>query len=209
MMRESLRLLVLTGLILGGAAAAAGEGGKNFVLSIDGREVGLDLGETIEVPGANGQTMKVTLKRADQVTFRGGMLSFTHRGDLTVSSTSLDKDITQHLLASANGTVVIVQEYTSLDPTSLLELMLTTITDEPVAAGAKLTKTETSREVAGRQIKGLKAELVSGSDKTHVEAYTLGGSGKGVVIITQLADDYRDIDQAILDGFWSSLSLKL
>lgn len=208
-MRESLRLLVLTGLILGAAGAAAGEAGKNFVLSIDGREFGLDLGETVEVTGADGQKLKVSLKRADAVTFRGGMLSFTHRGDLTVSSTSLDKDITQHLLASANGTVVIVQEYTSLDPTSLLDLMLTTITDEPVAAGAKLTKTETARDVAGRQIKGLKAELVNGSDRTHVEAYTFGGGGKGVVIITQLADDYRDIDQAILDGFWSSLSLKL
>jgi hypothetical protein len=209
-MRESLRLLVLTGLILGAAtASAAGEAGKNFVLTIDGREVGLDLGETVEVPGANGQKMKVALRRAEQVTFRGGLLSFSHRGDLTVSSTSLDKDITQHLIASANGTVIIVQEYTALDPTSLLDLMLTTITDEPVAAGAKLTKAETSREVAGRRIKGLKAELVSSSDKTHVETYTLGGNGKGVIIITQLADDFRDIDRAILDGFWSSLSLDL
>ena len=208
-MQATLRFLVLTGLILAAAAAAAGEEAKNFVLSIDGQEVGIDLGESVEVTGANGQKMKVSLKRAEQVTFHGGMLSFTHRGDLTVSSTAIDKDITQHLLASANGTVIIVQEYTGLDPTSLLELMLTTITEESAAAGGKLTKAETQRDVAGRKIKGLKAEVVSGSDKTHVEAYTLGTSGKGLVIITQLSDDNRDVDQAMLEGFWKSLAIKL
>ena len=208
-MQATLRLIVLAGLIVGAAAAAAGEGAKNFVLSIDGQEVGIDLGESIEVTAADGQRMKVSLKRAEQVTFHGGMLSFTHRGDLTVSSTTLDKDITQHLLASANGTVIIVQEYTGLDPTSLLELMLTTITEEPVAAGGKLTKAESTREVPGRQLKGLKAEVASGSDKTHVEAYTVGTKGKGLVIITQLSDDYREVDQGLLDGFWKSLEIKL
>lgn len=208
-MQATLRVIVLAGLILGAAAAAAGEGAKNFVLSIDGQEVGIDLGESIEVTGTSGQKMTVSLKRAEQLTFHGGMLSFTHRGDLTVSSTTIDKDITQHLLASANGTVIIVQEYTGLDPTSLLELMLTTITEEPVAAGGKLTKAATEREVSGRKIKGLKGEVVSGSDKTHVEAYTLGTTGKGLVIITQLSDDNRDVDQALLDGFWKSLQIKL
>lgn len=208
-MHATLRLIVLAGLVVGTAAAAAGEAGKSYVLSIDGQEVGIDLGESVEVTGTGGQKIKVSLKRAEQVTFRGAMLGFSHRGDLAVSSTTLDKDITQHLLASANGTVIIIQEYTGLDPTSLLDLMLTTITEESVAAGGKLTKAATEREVSGRKIKGLKAEVVSGSDKTHVEAYTLGSAGKGLVIITQLSDDYRDVDQGLLDMFWKTLEIKL
>ena len=28
-------------------------------------------------------------------------------------------------------------------------------------------------------------------------------------IITQLSDDYREVDQGLLDGFWKSLEIKL
>lgn len=206
-----IHLGAVTALMLGtlGGLALADEQGKNFVLSVDGKEVGIDIGDTLEVDTAGGRKIKLSLKRAAEVTHRGGMLSFSHRGDLGVSSTDIDKNIRQHLLASANGTIIIVQEYSGLDPTSLLELMLTSVTEESVAAGGKMTKAEARREAAGREIKGVKAELVNGSDKTHVEAYTLGSDGKGLVIITQIADDYRDADQPLLDLFWKSLKLKL
>jgi hypothetical protein len=187
--------------------ASAEEQGKNFVLTVDGREIGIDIGDSLEVEMADGRKVKVALKRAEEVTFHGEMLSFAHRGDLAVSSTKNDTGIRQHLLASANGTVIIVQEYARLDPTSLLELMLTSVTEESVAAGGKLTRTEATRKVSGRDIKGLKAEVVNGRDKTLVEAYTLGSTGKGLVIITQIADDSRDTDQAVLDMFWKTLSL--
>jgi hypothetical protein len=191
-----------------GTPSLSEEQDKNYVLTVDGKEVGIDLGENIDVEISGGQKVKIALRRAEQVTFRGAMLSFAHRGDLSVSSSAIDKDITQHLLASANGTVIIVQEYAGLDPTSLVELMLTSVAEESVAAGGKITKSPTARSAGSREIKGLKAEVVNGSDKTHIETYALGGSGKGIVIITQISDDYRDIDQALLDGFWASLLLK-
>lgn len=206
-----IHLGAVAALMLGtlGGLALADEQGKNFVLSVDGKEVGIDIGDTLEVDTADGQKIKLSLKRAAEVTHRGDMLSFSHRGELGVSNTDIDKDIRQHLLATANGTIIIVQEYAGLDPTSLLELMLTSVTEESVAAGGKMTKAESKREAGGREIKGLKAELVNGSDKTHVEVYTLGTAGKGLVIITQIADDYLDIDQAVLDLFWKSVKLKL
>lgn len=201
-------LAVLIPLVLAGPATSD-EQDKNFVVTVDGKEVGIDIGDTLEVDTADGKKIKLALKRAAEVTHRGNMLSFAHRGDLGVSSSDIDKDIRQHLLASANGTIIIVQEYAGLDPTSLLELMLTSVTEESIAAGGKMTKAEAKREAGGREIKGLKAEIVNGSDKTHVEAFTLGAGGKGIVIITQIADDYRDTDQALLDLFWKSLKLKL
>jgi hypothetical protein len=209
-MRQALlRFLSNVLVLVVGPIATACEQDKNYVLTIDGREVGIDLGDSLEVEAGGGQKVKIGLRRAEQITFRGAFLSFAHRGDLAVSTSKLDKDLTQHLLASGNGTVIIVQEYAGLDPTSLLELMLTTITQESIAAGGKMSKSGTTREAGGRQIQGLKAEVVNGSDKMHVETYALGQSDKGVVIITQIADDYRDIDQALLDGFWKSLQLKL
>ncbi|MEZ5924492.1 MAG: hypothetical protein R3D57_08900 [Hyphomicrobiaceae bacterium] len=209
-MHRALMSAVLATLMLaGGVTAASSEQDKNFVVTIDGREVGIDLGESLEVETSSGQKVQLSLRRAEKVTFRGALMSFVHRGDMAVSSTTLDKDITQHLLASANGTVIIVQEYEGLDPTTLLELMLTSVTEESIAAGAKMTKAETTRDAGGQAIKGLKAEVVNGSDKTEVEAYTIGKDGKGVVIVTQMADDYHDIDQALLDEFWKSLALKL
>ena len=209
-----MRLRLVCRLMVGLALAMAGqaladEQDKNFVLSVDGKDIGIDLDDTLEVETAGGQKIKLSLKRAAEVTHRGDLLSFAHRGELTVSSTEIDKGIKQHLLASANGTVIIVQEYSGLDPTSLLEFMLTSVTEEAVAAGGKMTKAEAKREAAGREIKGLKAEIVNGSDKTHVEAYTLGAGSKGLVIITQIADDYRDADQPVLDLFWKSLKVTL
>jgi hypothetical protein len=209
MWRHHFRIWAFLLAALGATFSAAQEQGKNFILSIDGKDVGIDIGETLEVEGADGRKVKVSLRRAEQVTFRGDLLSFAHRGDLAVSSTEVDKGIRQHLLASANGTIIIMQEYTALDPTSLLELMLTSVTEESVAAGGKLTRSDATRQVGGRDVRGLKAEVVNGSEKTLVETYTLGQSGKGLVIITQIADDALDTDRAVLDLFWQSLSLNL
>jgi hypothetical protein len=193
---------ILAGLLAASAAS------KNYILSIDGKDVEIDLGEALEFTAPTGQTMRLMLKRAETVRFTGEFVSFSHRGDLAVTSSDVDKDIRQHLLATANGSIVIVQEYRSIDPSTLTELMLQEMTKDYVAAGAKLEKSPAKRTIGERALNGLKGEVKQSSDALTIEVFTAGANGHGVVMVTQINADAAG-DQAMIDAFWASVGLKL
>jgi hypothetical protein len=79
----------------------------------------------------------VMLARNDFATFSGSDFSFVHPSGISVTKTDLGDDITQYLMASALGTIVVVQEYGKMNPVSLNQLMLQEMTKESVQAGAR------------------------------------------------------------------------
>ena len=98
------------------AGPAEAEDLKAFKLTIDGVTVDIDPGESTDVTLPGGKKSKVTLERNDFATFSGGNFSFVHPSDISVTKTDLGEDITQYLMASALGTIVVVQEYGEDEP---------------------------------------------------------------------------------------------
>ncbi|RVC67063.1 hypothetical protein EN766_32200, partial [Mesorhizobium sp. M2A.F.Ca.ET.046.02.1.1] len=140
------------------AGAARAEDPKAFKLTIDGVTVDIDPGEDIDVKLGNGKTSKVRLEHNDFATFSGGTFSFVHPSNYSVTKTDLGDGIAQYLMASALGTLVVVQKYDKMNPVSLNQLMLQEMTRETVQAGGQLTQQPTTRKLAdGKELTGLKA----------------------------------------------------
>ncbi len=121
------------------ALPAGAEDMKAFKLSIDGVAVDIDPGESLDVTLPGGKQAKVRLDRNAFATFSGEAFSFVHPSGISVTKTDLGSGIMQYLMASALGTIVVVQEYGKMNPVSLDQLMLQQMTKESVQAGAELT----------------------------------------------------------------------
>ncbi|MER9939927.1 hypothetical protein [Mesorhizobium sp. M0088] len=207
MRKVSAAALVLIALCAGPAGA---EDLKAFKLTIDGVTVDIDPGESADVTLPGGKRSKVTLERNDFVTFSGSVFSFVHPSNISVTKTDLGDDITQYLMASALGTIVVVQEYGAMNPVSLNQLMLQEMTKESVQAGATLTQEPTTRKLAdGKELTGIHAEVKTRTDTADFEIVGVGLADRGLLFITRIAGEDAATEKPLVDKFWQSLKVKL
>jgi hypothetical protein len=191
------------------AAALAAEDGKNFSLEVDGQEIGISPGDTITASTKSGGSVTIKLARREFNSFRTDRIGFEHLSKLAVASTDISKDIRQHLMTTGRGTLVIVQEYTTLDPGPLAQLMLSSMVRDDIAAGAKLTDEPAKRKLAdGTEMSGLKAKIVGKNDAATLEVMTLGKDDQGIIVVTRIDAENIGNDQVVLDRFWRSLRFR-
>lgn len=189
---------------------AACEDFKAYKLTIDGVSVDIDTDEDATVTLPNGDKAKIRLERNAFATFSGDSFSFVHPSGVTVTKTNLSKGIDQYLMASAVGSMVIVQEYSDMNPVTLNQLMLQEITKESVQAGGKLSQKAGSRKLAdGKVLSGLTATVKTRADRVTYEVMSYGTADQGVVVITSLDDDNAEDDRPMIDKFWQSLKLRM
>jgi hypothetical protein len=113
-------------------------------------------------------------------------------------------------MASALGTLVIVQEYGSINPVSLNQLMLQELTRESIQAGAEMTQQPATRKLAdGRELTGLRATVKTRTDATDFEIMSFGSVDQGLVLVTRIDQENAPAEGAILDKFWETLKIKL
>jgi hypothetical protein len=199
-------------LALPGSFALADEG-KNYVVTIDGQDIPIDLGDVLTVPGKDGKDIKLGLRQSPISSFHGDFVSFQHGKEQNVTSTVLQDGLKQHMMATNTGTLVIVQEYADLDPGSLADLMLTQMSKDDLD-GTKLKKSPSKRTVAGgtdlQGLTGVVTRKKGTRDLTiRYEVMTLGIKDHGIVAVTRIDNDLGKDDQAIIDKFWSTLAVKL
>lgn len=191
-------------------APAVSEDFKAYKLTIDGVSVDIDTDEDATVTLPNGDKAKIRLERNAFATFSSDSFSFVHPSGVTVTKTNLSKGIDQHLMASAVGSMVIVQEYSDMNPVTLNQLMLQEITKESVQAGGKLSQKAGSRKLAdGKVLSGLTATVKTRADRVTYEVMSYGTADQGVVVITSLDDDNAKDDRPMIDKFWQSLKLRM
>ncbi|PLP56074.1 hypothetical protein CYK37_27770 [Mesorhizobium loti] len=208
-MRYGTTIVVLVSVMLVSAPAFS-EDLKAYKLTVDGVSVDIDPGEDATLTLPNGDKARVRLERNAFATFSGGSFSFVHPSGVTVTKTNLSKGIDQHLMASAVGSMVIVQEYSDMNPVMLNQLMLQEITKESVRAGGKLTQKAGSRKLAdGKVLTGLTATVKTRTDRVAYEVMSYGTTDQGVIVITSLDDDNAGADRPMIDQFWQSLKLRM
>jgi hypothetical protein len=192
------------------STAAVADNPKTYKLTIGDVTIDIDPGETLDVTMPDGKQTKVTLSLNDFATYAGAMFSFVHPTDVAVSKTELDQHIHQYLMASALGTLIIIQEYGTMNPTSLDDLMLQELTKESVAAGGELTQQPGSRTLAdGKQLTGLTAKVKTNADTTDFEILGYGTSDRGVLVVTRVDESNAAKEGGMIDKFWESLQLKM
>jgi len=183
---------------------------KAFKLTIDGVTVDIDPGEDVDVTLPGGKTSKVRIDHNDFASFSGGTFSFVHPSTNSVTKTDLGDGIAQYLMASALGTLVVVQKYDKMNPVSLNQLMLQEMTKETVQAGGQLTQRPTTRKLAdGKELTGLKATVKTRTDSADFEIVGYGLADQGLLFVTRVGSEDLATEQPLIDKFWETLKIKL
>lgn len=189
-------------------SAAQADALKGYRLTVDGVAADIDAGESAEITLPDGRKVTARLERNEFATYAGERFSFVHPSTMAVTKTQLSDTIVQHLLATAVGTVVVVQDYAAVNPVSLDQLMLQEMTKETVQAGGELTQQKTSRKLAdGKELTGLKATVKTRTESVDYEVLGYGGTDQGVMVITRIDADNAGTDQPLIDRFWQSLTI--
>ncbi len=182
---------------------------KNFIVTLDGQDFEINPGDAITAKSKSGAEIKLALKRKEFSTFEQGDLSFEYRSDLSVASSDIASDIHQHLVASAVGSLVIVQQYDKINPGKLADFMLTQFAEGSGDPLSKLEKTEFSRTLGdGTILKGPKASLKSEKDDVAIEVLAADQGVGGIVAISRFNNDANADEKKIIDRFWTTLKIK-
>ena len=182
----------------------------NYVISIDGKEHEIDLGAPKVIDLGDGQNITVVITQKEVVTYSTENFSFDHPSKLTPSRTDLGNGIYQNMVASPRGTLVLIQEYTSLDPSALVDMMLNELTKEEKKYGYKITVSPSYKILAdGKKLNGKSATATYRSDENIKNVLTFKGNDAGLLIVTQIDSSNFEVDTVLLETFWKSLTINM
>ncbi len=205
-----MRLILLLSLaMMFCAGTASAQDPKAFHLQLGASSVDLDAGETVDVTLPDGSTAKVTLTRNAFLAYVAATFSFVHPSTVSVAKSDLGDGIVQHLLATAVGTVILLQEYPATDPATLNQLMIDEMTKESVAAGAKVEQKASTRQTpSGKTLTGLTATDTLGEEISDYEVFSYSKGSSGVIIVTKIRRSDADEDAPMLKKFWETFDAK-
>lgn len=182
----------------------------DYVLTIDGKPYEVDLGEKATIKLPDGRALGVMLDKKTIVFFKSEHFSFEHPSRLAPSRTDLGDGIFQTMMASPLGTMIILQEYTAMSPSPLVDLMLNELTKEEADYGYKVTRSPSTRKLAsGSQLKGKVAVSAYKDDEYTRHVLTYEARDGGLMIITQVEKDAPQEDLAVIETFWKSLDIAM
>jgi hypothetical protein len=182
---------------------------RGFTVTVDGVNIMMNPGESGKITLKDGRTLTVGLTVNPIMSWSDGMVSFDHPSGINVTTQMLSKRLTQRMMASAVGTVVLIQEYDTMDPTTLNQTMMNELTKNDVKLGAELSQFDAKKTLRGGVVvSGLHGVLKSRTAVRTFEVFSYGKDGRGVMLISQLNDDHKATDQAFVDQFWRTLALK-
>ncbi|GHA64174.1 hypothetical protein GCM10007389_16040 [Pontibacter akesuensis] len=195
---------------MGTVAAAQSNEAANYQLTVDGKVLDVALGKEYQMKLANGKVVTVAVKQKDVLTYKDDWISLQYPSGLHPAFTSPDPDIEQMMLVTANGNGVLVQKYKTLDPSSLVSLMLKEVTDEDVSFGYKMEEKPFEHKlVSGQKAVGKTVKLTYGNDVQHYTVAALGGKDQGILFITMLNTEYNTGDDKVIQLFLDTFSYKL
>jgi hypothetical protein len=181
---------------------------SDYTLSVNGQILDLDLGSEQKLKLPNGEELTLKLDRKQTSTFRTTGLSFDYPSQFNVATSEVSSGIFQHLLATALGTVIIVQTYPDLNATQLVDFMTGKMTDDDVASGSvRETKPHTRTLSNGTVLTGSISTLKRARDDVIVEVLGARQGRGGVMLMTRTDQMIAPDDGAIIERFWATLEL--
>lgn len=180
----------------------------NYVIILNNDSVFINLDETKHYTTKSGENIKVELVQPKILTYADNMISFKYESSLNVSNTQLDEGIEQCLLMKSTGNGFLVQKYSTIDPSSMTEFMITELTKESIGYGYQRTDENFEKKLlSGETLKGLKVTLSFEDEKQVYTVATYGENDHGILVLTMyLNSDYDDME--IINLFLNTLQLK-
>jgi hypothetical protein len=182
---------------------------EDFLLQINDTVLSVQLDKPYQV-NVKGNMVRFKVSSRDTLTYDSKLYNFLYPKAFRVSHTNVDAGIEQISLLSAEGSGILIQQYESLNPTALNELMLTEMTKESISYGFVSTRTTYKRKLkSGQEVVVTRAELRYKDDVNIYEITSIGKKDAGMIVVTMKMDDEKNTEgQKVIDLMWHSLMLK-
>lgn len=201
------RLLLIVLLAMNWAAQAQKNG--NYILIINNDSIPIDINESTQHKTATGEMLNIQLIQPSILTYSDDMISFKHHQSLSVSNSKIQNGIEQCMILKSTGNGFMVQKYSTIDPSSLTQLMLNEITKESISYGyTKKEKPFRKRLKSGQVIKGVQATLSYKGEEQIFTVATYGEKDQGIVVVTILINEEFKEDAQIIDLFLDTLRIR-
>jgi hypothetical protein len=189
---------------------AFGQKVPNYEISINGKTYDIILDHEYQIKSDSGNTLYIRVNKKAVMTYQNKYLSFQHKSDLSVSSTNLGNGIRQTMTTTAVGTLILIQQHTTMNPIALVDLMLQEFTKEQINYGYKMQKQTHSKTLAdGTKLTGKRAILKYDNDEVYWTVLACGKENRGFMVITQIDKENLDTEKNILELMWETLQFEL
>jgi len=182
---------------------------ENHTITINGETFEYTLGTQFNYESKKKGTINIRVDQKPMQTYNDGIIQFQYGINFPVSETLLDEGVKQISSISSSGLGVFIQEYESIDPSLMLDLMLNEVTKESVEYG--YSQTVTPVEIIsknGKKLTGKKAilEYQGMTDEWTVVTYSWKDAG---VLIVSMATDVDNTNKSsdYINSFFNSLEI--
>ena len=179
----------------------------NYVLTIDNESYDLSLDKEIRIL-VGDRSVLAKLKQKENFTYTTDNFSFEYPKQYSPSKSDLGDGIFQTVMMTPLGTVVMIQEYTNLDPSGLMGIMINEITKKEREYGYKINSKPISTTLTDGTV--LSGKVVTskykGSDIKRL-FYAYGIKDAGLFIMTQIDYEIASGDKVVIDRFMKSLNI--
>ena len=181
----------------------------NYILTIGNERHEISLNKTDRIKVGDSY-VSVKLEQKDVLTFTTDNFSFEYPRQYSPSKSNLSDGILQTAMMTPLGTVVMIQEYLNMNPSSLIDLMVNEVTKEERQYGYKIESRDKSITLSdGKKLTGkVVTSKYKGSDIKRY-FYTYGIKDSGLFIMTQI--DYKSEPGAedLIDKVIDSLKITM
>lgn len=182
---------------------------ENYKIEINGETFEIKLDEDYEI-NVNDNLLKINVKQKDTLLYFDEVFNFKHPKEYNVAKTDLGDGVEQLMLMTAEGSGFMIQKYSTINPTTLNELMISEVTKESISYGYKLTREDYERKLAsGLKIKVNKAILTYNDEVNIYEIATIGKKDSGLIIMSMEMDDLKNSQgKQLINLIWNTLDIK-
>lgn len=182
----------------------------NYEAVLNGSVHEIRLGEEYSFPLAEGaEPVRLLIRLKEQQTYSDEFVEFAYNKKFSLTETGLHEGVNQILLNSALGTIIIVQEYSTVNPAALTSFFLNELTADERAAGFTLSTKPYARETGGRTLQGIEAAVERDEKKIRYVVAAYGAERSGLLIAVRTDSEFEAADKQLVQTFWETLKINL
>lgn len=183
---------------------------EDFLLHIDGHTLSVAPDKEYKTT-INGKEVAFTLVEKDTLLYRDNLFSFNYLKKYRVSKTTIDENVDQIAILTAEGSGFMIQSYNTFDPSFLNEMMLNEVTKESISYGYDMKREDYIKTLkSGEELIVTKAVLTYKDDVSIYEISSVGGKDHGILIVTVISvEDFKEAGESLINMMWDSLEINL
>jgi len=167
---------------------------ENYQIKINEKVIDVELDKNYEIKIKN-KVFNVKVNIKDSLTYNDNMISFKYPKEYKVVSTKIGDGIQQLMLMTAEGSGVLIQKYSNMNPSMLNELMINEVTKESVNYGFEMKREDYVRTLNLGTKLDINRVVLTYKDEINIyEIATIGKKDEGILIMTMEMDDMENSD---------------